>query len=502
MSHDLYATWACAEIANIIRANQSSYFAHSGYTSGWTVAAGREGGRLWPLADGVISSYNTALSDDLHIAVEFKRTNEGLHGTLTALGQSLAYLHKGYHASIIVIPEKYASHSTPATHIKDVLDLTANNMPVGVFSYEEPDLSKLSPFENKVRCHRLPNLSLMPLVSGAVSSRPRSSTLWAHVREGMSYPDVFYKYCKQVKFVTAYPGNKKYILPKEVLDAVQRVKPDADPYKFLSYTTNDSVLDRAWLHVWFEYYFHKDLIPIFKRDPKTKIYSVNNTSTLIFQNQSEYANLLSGRTDSTKNKLVNDLNNGTITEDQAWDLYVSKVNAQAHSYREVIDSGLYHLNLLDNDGNLTNIGYRFVDEADKQNSVYAPTSMQILRGTSLIYGNFSAFLHYIYQLSEELFVDDEIAFASLNKSGTKFNFNVSDYKTYLYEKMKDELSLILTSSIRSEGNPRKAFQAEIPFLKYLGIISDSRSPFRIGVGLLINWPIVQESIDFMNLNNL
>lgn len=117
-------------------------------------------------------------------------------------------MHKGYHASVIVIPEKYASHSTPATHIKDVLDLTANNMPVGVFSYEEPDLSKLSPFENKVRCHRLPNLSLAPLVSGAVSSRPRSSTLWAHVREGMSYPDVFYKYCKQVKFVTAYQEIK------------------------------------------------------------------------------------------------------------------------------------------------------------------------------------------------------------------------------------------------------------------------------------------------------
>ena len=340
------------------------------------------------------------------------------------------------------------------------------------------------------------------MVSGAVSSRPRSSTLWAHVREGMSYPDVFYKYCKQVKFVSAYPRNKKYILPREVLDAVQRVKPGADPYKFLSYTTNDSILDRAWLHVWFEYYFHKDLIPIFTRNPTTGVYSVNDTSTLILQNQSEFANLLSGRTDSPKNKIVDDLNNGVITEDQAWDHYVSKVNAQAHSYREVIDSGLYHLNLLDNDGNLTNIGYRFVDEADKQNSVYAPTSMQILRGAALIYGNFSAFLHYIYQLSEELFVDDEIAFSSLNRSGTKFTFNATEYKAYLYKKMKDDLSLILTSSIRSVGNPRKAFQAEIPFLKYLGIISESRTPFRVGVGLLINWPIIQESIDFMNNNNL
>ncbi|WP_413484241.1 hypothetical protein [Morganella psychrotolerans] len=502
MSHDLYATWACAEIANIIRTNQSLYFAHSGYTSDWTVASGREGGRLWPLADGVISSYNTACSDDLHIAIEFKRKNEGLHGTLTALGQSLAYLHKGYHASIIVIPEKYSSHSSPATHIKDILDLTASNMPIGIFSYKEPDLSKLRPFENKVRCHRLPNLSLAPLVNAAVNSRPKSSTLWAHVREGMSYPDVFYKYCKKVKFVTAYSKNKNYILPNEALDAVQRVKPGADPYKFLSCTTNDSISDRAWLHVWFEYYFHKDLIPIFRRDTKTGIYSVNNISTLIFQNQSEYANLLSGRTDSPKNKLVDDINNGVITEDQAWDQYVSKVNSQAHSYREVIDSGLYHLNLLDNDGNLTNIGYRFIDEADKQDSVYSSTSMQVLRGAALTYGNFLAFLHYIYQLSEEMFIEDEIAFASLDSSGKKIKFNAQDYKSYLYKKMKDDLSLILTSSLRSPGNPRKAFQAELPFLKYLGIISESKSPFRVGVGLLINWPIVQESIDFMKNNNL
>ena len=100
MSHDLHATWACAEIANIIRHNQPSYFANSGYPTGWTIGSGREGGRLWPLADGVISSYHASVADDLNIAVEFKRTNEGLHGTLTALGQSLAYLHKGYHASI------------------------------------------------------------------------------------------------------------------------------------------------------------------------------------------------------------------------------------------------------------------------------------------------------------------------------------------------------------------------------------------------------------------
>jgi len=504
MSHDLYATWACAEIAKIISNDQPTYFSASQLTNGWTIAAGREGGRLWPLADGVISSYHSSTNSDMNIAVEFKRINEGLHGTLTALGQSLAYLHKGYNASIIVIPDKYPSYSTPALHIKEILDLTANNMPVGVFSYEDPDLSKLRPFEKKIKCHRLPNLSLSPLVSNtSISSRPRSSTLWAHVREGMSYPDVFYKYCKQVKFVTSQMLNKNYALPQEIINAVQRVKPNADPYKFLSYTSNDSVLDRAWLHFWFEYYFHQKLIPIFKKKQVGSkiVYEVNEVSTLIFQKQGKYANFLSGRVDSPKNKLVAQLNLGAITENEAWDLYVKNVNSLAHSYREVIDSGLYHLNLLDNDGKLTNIGYRFVDEADKENSVYASTSMQILRGTTLIYGNFMAFLHYVYQISEEIFIANNLAFTS-NTNGKKISFDSNQYKEYLYKKMKDELSLILTSSIRSPGNPRKAFQAEVPFLKYLGIISEEHSPFRIGAGLLINWPIVQESIEFMNKNNL
>lgn len=504
MSHDLYATWACAEIANIIRHDQHSYFANTGgYSAGWTIGSGREGGRLWPLADGVISSYHASIEDDLNIADEFKRTNEGLHGTLTALGQSLAYLHKGYHASVIVIPNKYTSHSTPANHITDILNLTANTMPVGVYGYEEPDLTKLNPFENKITCYRQPQLSLSPLVTEAsVSSRPKSSTLWAHVREGMSYPDVFYKYCKEVKFVSSYSRNLNFSLPSELIAAVNRINPAADPIKFLSYTTNDSILDRAWLHVWLKYYFHNQLIPIFNKDPHTGIYEVNAKSSLIKQNKSEFANFLSGRSDSLKEKIVTKLNNAIISEDQAWDEYIKTVRSQAHSYREVIDSGLYHLNLIDTEGNLTKVGYKFVDEADKENSVYAPTAMQVLRGTALVYGNFSAFLHYIYQLSEELFRVDSIAFANFNKTSKKFSFNASEYKSYLYQKMKDDLSLILTSSIRSPGNPRKAFQAEIPFLKYLGIISEERSPFRVGTGLLINWPVVQESVEYMNTNNL
>lgn len=91
--------------------------------------------------------------------------------------------------------------------------------------------------------------------------------------------------------------------------------------------------------------------------------------------------------------------------------YAEKVRKGAHSYREVIDSGLYHLNLIDNNGNLTNIGYRFVDEADKRVlclcfNKYANSQ----RNGINLRGNFSAFLHYFYQLSEELFKQNPMDF--------------------------------------------------------------------------------------------
>lgn len=504
MSHDAYAALACTEIAKIIKHNQNNYFANSGATNGWTIGTGREGGRRWPLADGVISSYHPSIPDDIQIAIEFKRVNEGLHGTLTALGQSLAYLHKGYHASIIVIPKKYSSHETPAEHLKEVLDLTANSMPIGVFGYEEPDLNNsLNPFEGKITCYRLPNLNTQTLTSNVnTSARPKVSTLWAHVREGMSYPDAFYKYCKQVKLVAADPTNRNYALPQPLIDAIQRIKPGVDPLKYLSYTTNDSLLDRAWLNLWFQSYFHQNLIPIFTKDVTTGNYLINDTETLILQNETQYAKIFSGRRDSIKYVLVDQLNNNSINEDQAWEEYAEKVRKGAHSYREVIDSGLYHLNLIDNNGNLTNIGYRFVDEADKESSVYASTSMQILRGTALTYGNFSAFLHYFYQLSEELFKQNPMDFSTIHPTTKKIKFDNKEYRVTIYTKMRDELSLLLTSSIRSPSNPREPFQAEIPFLKYLDIIPNDRKPFRSGVGLLINWPLIQETIDFMRENHL
>ena len=111
MSHDTEAAYASSEIAELIMQNQNSFFGNMGTQGAWSVFAGREGGHQWPLADGVICAQNPSNANDINIAFEYKRPNEGVHGILTALGQSFAYLEKGYQASIMAIPEQYTSHT-------------------------------------------------------------------------------------------------------------------------------------------------------------------------------------------------------------------------------------------------------------------------------------------------------------------------------------------------------------------------------------------------------
>lgn len=497
MSHDLFASWACSEIAHILREEQSSYFANTGEVAGWAVGAGREGGRLWPLADGVISTSH--VSDiDINIAVEFKRVNEGLHGTLTAIGQSLAYLHKGYHGAFIVIPEKYDSYASPGEHISEILNLTASTLPIGVFVYKEPNVNSIRPFDGKIECIKAPNLTANLLSQSTTHSRARASTLWAHVREGSSYPDSLYKFCKEVKYTTSRDTDEDFYIHPEAINAIRRLNSNVDPSKYLSKTASDNILDRTWRNIWFKYYFHESYQPIFTKDAQGK-YIINEETTKIFKDKTSYQTLYTERSDSYKNVLVDQLNNRSISEDIAWEKYVKKIRDRSHSTRQDIDSGLDHLNLIDADGKLTKVGYAFVDAADKGNSVYSADSMQILRGTSLKYGNFLTFLHYIFNLSNEKFSENNLAFTTETANG--ITFKSVEYKAYLHDKMLNELSLMLTSSVRNPGNPRTAFQAEIPYLKYLGLIEDE-STFRVGLGFNINWPLVQESMEYMNNNNL
>ena len=494
MSHDVEAAYASSEIADIIMLNQQQFFGGMGTNGAWSVFAGREGGHQWPLADGVISAKNTT-ANDVNIAFEFKRPNEGVHGILTALGQSFAYLEKGYDASVMVIPGSYSSHSTPGDHVRRVIEATAPDIPISIYTYATPDLSSTRPFHGKLTCVRdisLPSCRRIVRNATVAATSGSVSTLWAHMREGMSHPDAFYRYCQAVKIITATGENMDNIhIPSDLVAAVGRISTGTDVFKYLSNTPGDTISDRAWRYVWFRYYFWNDLMPIYTSDSP---YTVNQTSTRIRIDDTKYQNLFSGRSDSIKSKLVEKLNNGTQTKEDAWEEYARKVRSDSHSYREVIDSGLYHIGFLAPDGTLTDLGYKYVDACERVGSPYVGIPLEILRASVLQNGQYGAMLHYFYKLSEEKFSTDLFAFTMQDAHGN-YVFQSNDYLNWLDDVFTNDLHLSKKSTIRA-GGTRKSFQAEISFLKKMGFIKESgrNAAYRVGVGLEIDWPQVQSSM--------
>lgn len=499
MSHDTEAAYASSEVADIIMLNQNNFFGNFGTQGAWSVYAGREGGHQWPLADGVILAENST-HNDVKIAFEYKRPNEGVHGILTALGQSFAYLEKGYDASVMVISEAYSSHSMPGQHVKRVLESTSPDVPISIYTYKTPNLSATRPFHGKLQCVRdisLPNCRVITRTATAATTG-NVSTLWAHMREGMSHPDAFFRFCQGVKIITATGEDLAGInLPPELVAAIRRIDGNADPYKYLSNTPGDTISDKAWRYAWFNYYFWKNLIPIWA---SSNPYVVNNTSTKIRISEDSLQGLFSGRSDSIKEKLVNKLNEGVISETEAWEEYAKKVRKDAHSYREVVDSGLYHIGYLNPEGTLTELGYKFVEACERLGTPYIGIPMEIFKASVLQNGQYGAMLHYIYRLSEEKFDTDLLAFSELDRNGN-YSFKEQDYLVWIDDYFANELHISKKSTERA-GGTRKPFQAELAFLKKMGFVRTSgrSAAYRVGVGLEIDWPQVQSSmLYFQNL---
>ena len=264
---------------------------------------------------------------------------------------------------------------------------------------------------------------------------------------------------------------------------------------YLSNTPGDSMSDKAWRYVWFNYYFWDKLIPIYNSQSP---YLVNDIETKIRIDSSTNQKLFSGRVDSIKAKLVNKLNSGTgFTEDDAWDEYVSKVRKDAHSYREVIDSGLYQIGLLDEDGLLTDYGYKYVNACEKAGSdPYSDEPMNILRAVSLQVGQFDVFLYTAYKYSQQRFsksFDDFTKIKRLN-SGNKIEFKSQDYLDWLDDILTNQLHMYKKTTQRA-GGTRRPFQAEMAYLKKLGFVYPDEA-FKRGTGLNIDWPLVEGSLLF------
>lgn len=496
MSHDLEAGFASSELAAIISTDPAPFFGMIGRGGTWNLRAGHESEHSWPLADGVLLAQNTLAGvRDYQIAFEYKHPNEGVHGILTALGQCFAYLEKGYDASVMVIPQRYSAHNDPGGHIDRVIRAAAPDVPIWLYTYSTPDMSATRPFLNKLQCLRCIDISSSRQIA-RTQTRPASgnvSTLWAHMREGMSHPDAFFRYCQSVKVVTALGEDFSRIqVPSPLCAAVQRIRPGVDIYKYLSNTSGDSISDKAWRYVWFNFYFWNNLMPVFSAGAPN--YTVNGTATRIKKDAAEYQQLFSGRSDSIKTQLVRKLNAGTITEDDAWEEYAKKVRSDAHSYREVIDSGLFHIGFLSPDGTLTDLGYKYADQCERINAADAGIPMEMLRAAVIQNGQYGALLHYIYKLSEERFSANMFDFSSQNAAGG-YDFNSGDYMAWIDDQFANTLHISKKSTMRSGGS-RKPLQAELSFLKRLGFVKshNGRTAYRVGVGLEIDWPQVQNSM--------
>ena len=485
MVHDIEASWAAVEIARDFKISPSNCFSAPPPPSSLSTFPSRQGRKTWPVADGVIliedkkNSYN--------IALEFKRPNEGVHGILTAIGQSLAYVEMGFSASVIVVPKSYETLKNPGEYIKKVLDHSCMGMPIGVFTYEKPDTSVPSPFESKMKCERPLQLDKVILKS-KVPSHTKTETQWAHLREGSSFPDAFYRYLQISKRLAVeeniMPDLDK--LPKDLKLAVQSIA-SQDVFKYLSNSVGDSFHDRVWRYFWFTYIFTPEVAPLWKI-PAGSIYEINESPTRLLRHDGKNKmQFFQGRSDSIKSKLIKKLNDGSINEENAWKEYAKNVHDRAHSLREDIDSGLFHIGLLTDDGRPTDLGYRFVDSCERSGDANTGTPKSIMGFAILRNGQLEAFLHYIYRLSEEKFKSNPLDFTV--GRGSKIDQN--KYLKWLESELANRLGVIRKVSPRG-GTARKPFQAELAILRKFDFVKD----FRVGVGLEINWPEVQNALEF------
>lgn len=491
MSHDLYASWATSELANIFKDTPDRCFRDPLNRDHLSLFANRESGRNWPIPDGRITA--DLQNSKYEIAVELKRTNEGLHGVLTAIGQSQAYINpdKGYTASVIVIPRNYDSRSNPGDYIANVINHVNPDLPVGVYSYEVPDTSIASPFRNKLQCHRDIGISLANAITNTNPlSQHRSNTQWAHLREGSSEPHAFFVYLQIAKgMVIDQLEEPTPNIPAELIAAVNRIAPGVDPIKYLSYSVGDIFHDVVWRNFWFKYVLTDDVIIPWKRISGT--FQIHDVETkLIAPDGNGYKKFFSGRSDSIKNRLVREINTSSISISDAWDQFATNIHNRAHSYREDVDSGLEHLGFIESDGKPSELGYRYVDVCERSRDCFNGTPKLILGSTILKNGSLGALLHYFYKLSEQRLKTDPLAFTSTNASG-RIVFNKDDYLNWIKAELANNLKVMNTASLRG-GSTRRAFQAELAILRKFDFVSG----FRVGLGLEINWPLVQEYLEF------
>lgn len=482
MSHDVYAAWVSSELAQLFSLEPRNCFADDLCEDNWGFVATRESHTHWPLADGVLYG-ERANGDSVEIAVELKRTQEGVHGVLTALGQGHAYRDKGFDGTAIVIPDKYPTLEDPGPRLARIIETTSPHQALGVVVYSSPDSNQISPFKGRLRVIRPVSIGVTTPNGGG---RPKvSSALWTHLREGSSDADIFYRYLQTARLCALHAEALETLheLPQPLVDACLSKRPDLTPHQYLARTPGDAWHDRVWRQFWYRWVFVEESRTIWRQN-----YVPNESPTKLRKGSSDdYKVFFVGRSDSIKSKLCRKLIAEEITEEQAWQDYAENVHKRAHSFREDVDSPLEFMGLIDETGRPTSNATQWLEIADRIGHPGRGLAATWLNATFMKRGRLNAFLHYVFKLSEVKFQGEPAAFT--NDNGGRFD--QVGYRAWLHEQMATVLRAIRTAQGRG-GQLRNPFQAELAFLASAGIIPKNRNRFRSGVGLVINWPALQQ----------
>lgn len=505
-AHNLEADFAASELARQFVTNPSLCYSASATPAGISATASFENSSSpWPKSDGLISIIETGTGELLNIALEYKRQAEGIHGVLTAIGQAQGYMHKGYNGAAIVVPRLYSTHANPAAYIDSVLShLGGGSQSIGVFHYDAPDLASSTPFSGRLHCVRPFDVATTVRGSTAISGRG-PITQWVHTREGSTVRDAFFRFLQIAKSYTIGIGTLPPLDPALVA-AVDRLAPGANPYWYLSSTSDNRFISDVWRGFWFNWVATPQVLTPWIKVGTT--YQTPKALTKIERDDGKgKSKIFEGRSDGLKESLVDLLNAGKISEGQAWELFVDGipasvgmqntqgVRARAHSTREDLDSSLARLNWIDDQGRPTEYGHRFMSLCERYGGANSPIVFEYVGATMLQTGRFAAFLHYVHRLSEEIFTLDPLAYTRLNSAG-KLTFNEKSYFAYLADiekKLTDDLKVMRKASKRSRPRERTTFQAELTLLRRYGFISPTK--YRLGVGLPIQWEKVIEALN-------
>lgn len=503
-NHNAEADFAASELARMLVADPGFCYEAQTRPASISASASYEPSSAgWPRADGLVSVLEGGTNAHREIALEYKRTQEGIHGLLTAIGQAHGYLHKGYHGAAIVIPGRYQSLLTPAEYVKEVLDEIGGSRSIGVFSYEEPDTSSVTPFAGRIRCIR-------PLVFAAPRGRARPptspKTQWVHMREGSTTRDAFFRFLQVAKKLSAEPTLPSPQIRPEIVSAIERIAPGRNPIDYVCNTADGKFLTRVWQAFWLGWLVTPEVQIPWCVEAGT--YLVPNAKTRILRDDGQgFSQMFEGRANGLKETLVGMLNNGEIDESKAWELFVTGIEAtdggqgkqgvrsRAHSYREDIDSALAQLQWLEQDGLPTDQGYRYMTICERFGGANSRAAIDYMGATLLKTGRYAAFLHYIHRLSEKKFSANPLAYTRPGTGG-KPVFNEQSYSEYLSDletDLTDDLRVMRKVSGRNRPRVRTPFQVELTLLRNYGFVSDSRH--RLGVGIPIDWERVVQALN-------